>query len=621
MSGWKQPYLLGKNKSELNACIMILETNKQEGEDFLYYSYKTNENCAGLLSLRGVILASVGIANSLFCDDYKVLILQDKGAMPNSASRDSKYKVCSKSYLKTYIVSVIMPFQTPDNVLIYTCQEFIEFLVLFFEKFEESTKFTDILNKYSEVLLFNSINYSLSKDKEDITSSPLSLMPITNLTFTYNESLPCFQIKPPINDNLRTEVIEIMNTLNSDRSVLQETLTLMDPPFYIRGFALLFKGFVLCNTLNNKEMSSLCRLAMLHEMYLRGGSSAELLSCEFLFENPDFDNPSFTLSKNNEDKRKILVTLLAQRDFVLLISLDILGKNNCSFDPFYTKRAEDLVISLLKKGYNIIINNELYQNSIKMLDDKNQNEEKILNDMDSDIAVGIGRKNSESSLFSNNKRDSKKKLPTVKDDAGSNRGGNNNNNNTSGYNTHSISSINSKIRGYIDIETKVNIIHFSCYDDSECVINTIDVNVSASIYKEIYKTIFREYARIQSNINKLKNRNKLLRLRKINQYENIAENYTNVLRKETAIKTKIQREKYLKNLKLFKINEYAVKMCVDSNIPIWICCKVYEHTNIEDEINLDEFANYKIIFATYESHSAVDLDSFCQDLLINELFI
>ena len=102
MSGWKQPFLLNKNKSELNACIMILETNKQEGEEFLYYHYKTNDSCSELINLKGVILASAGISNSLFSDDYRVMIFKDLNTKDNI-----KYKVCSKSYLKSYITLLV----------------------------------------------------------------------------------------------------------------------------------------------------------------------------------------------------------------------------------------------------------------------------------------------------------------------------------------------------------------------------------------------------------------------------------------------------------------------------------------------------------------------------------
>jgi hypothetical protein len=587
MSAWKQPFLLSKNKTELNACIMILETNRSEGEDYLFYSYKTNDASGILINLKGIILASTGISNSIFYDDFRIVKFSE-------TTTNQVYKVCAKSYLKNYLVTVVLPDICPDNIILYICKEFIEFLNLFFEKFEETSKFTDILNKYSEVLLFSSVNYSLKKEKEDTTSTPLSNMPLMNITFTYNESSPCFLVKPPMNDNLRTEIIEILNTLNSDRSVLQETLTLMDPPFFIRGFALFYNGFVIYNTLSNKELSSLSRLSMLHEMYVRSKSSSEILSCEFLFENDDFDNPSRVLNKN-EEKNKILVTLLAQREFVLLISLDILGKNNCSFDPFYNKRAEDLVISLLKKGYNVILANELHNNSIKMINEPSSGEEKIFNDNESELNLNK-RRNSDSSFISTSKLNPKKK-------------------------DEILDAIHSRIKGYIDIETKVNIIHFSCYDDSECIVNTTDLHVTGNIFKEIYRCIFKEYAKIQSNINKLKQRAKLLRLRSMQHSDQVKLNYAHTLTKDNNLKSKLHKEKFLSNLKVFKLNEYGFKLNVENNIPIWICCKIYEHSAIEDEANMDEYANYKIIFVSYESHSPVDIDSFCQDLLINELFI
>jgi DNA mismatch repair ATPase MutL len=96
----------------------------------------------------------------------------------------------------------------------------------------------------------------LTPSKEDIIGTPISLLPLMNITFSYNEILPTFMIKPGISDCLRTEIIEHLITLNRDRSVLQETLTLMEPPFYLKGYILLYRGFVVFNTLNNKEISS-----------------------------------------------------------------------------------------------------------------------------------------------------------------------------------------------------------------------------------------------------------------------------------------------------------------------------------------------------------------------------
>ena len=62
----------------------------------------------------------------------------------------------------------------------------------------------------------------------------------------------------------------------------------------------------------------------------------------------------------------MLTTILGQREFVLIISLEILNKNNCTFDPFYHLRAQDLLINLLKKNFNNIISEELYKHSIKL---------------------------------------------------------------------------------------------------------------------------------------------------------------------------------------------------------------------------------------------------------------
>lgn len=583
MKTWKQPSLLSRNGSELNAAIMILETNKQEGEEYLFYFYKTNENAASLQNIKNTLLASANISSSLFHSDPLVISFD---------YNNCSYKATAKTYLKNYLITVVVPSITPDNILMFICDEFIQFCNLFFENFEDNKKFTNILNKYCEILFYMTSNYSLSPQKEDIIGTPISLLPIMNMTFTYNGLIPTFMVKPAISDSLRTDIIEHLNSLNSDRSVLQETLTLMDPPFYLKGYILMYRGFVIFNTLNNKEMSNGARLAMLHEMYMRSQSSPEVLSCEFLFDTPN---------NNIANRKKTLTTLLAQREFVMLISLEILGKNNCTFDPFYHKRAEDLLVNLLKKSFSSIISNELFQYSIKMSNIEGNKE----GDTDLENEKSI-KEIKELETGMSNKTQSKNSVVDLNQER-----------------DQMLGLLNSKIKGYIDQETNVNIIHFSCYDDSECVINTTDLNITTRMYKEIYRFIFNIYAKIQSNINKLKSRNKKIKLSQIFSYSDI--NGENILRKENQVKSKIVHENYLRSIigssKMFKINEYGVSIQNESSIPIWICCKIYEHITIDDDINMDEYSNYKIIFVAYESISPVETDSFCQDLLMNELFI
>jgi len=638
---------------------MILETNKKEGEEYLYYSYKTNDSCSNLLNLRGVALASIGISNSIFCDDYRIFNFTDN-------KTNIKYKLKSKTFYKYYILSVIVPNITPDNIMIYICNEFIEFVMTFFESFDDSKKHFEVLNKYCEVLFYYSMTFSLEKKKEDFFGSPLNNIPIANVLFSYNEVNPCYLVKPPLNDSLRTEIIEFINNLYADRSVLQENITLMDPPFYLNGILMTFRGFVIYNTLSNHEFLSMCRTANLYDILDRTKNCPEILICEYLFKNEKLDNPLRLINLDSlggvDTRKRFLATILAQREFAIFISLDILGKSNCSFDPFFQKRAEDILIGILKRGFGTILNNEFYNLGIKPIQvDIKEDEENIFNNFDTEENNNFKNLTTENNYQNSNEDKNGKKKKTAAivrknsyNSNGSARKSNQNNdklnNKENSHNSNIINTeminkdnyysnmnLNSKFKGYKDIETKVNIIQFSCFDDSECVINTNDIYANPQHFQEIYKVIFNEYAKIQTNINKLKNRNKQLKLRKIFNYDNVARNYTNFnvdtlrqrenvdfklnYKNEPITKTKLIKENFLRNLNSFKINEYAIKFHPEGNIPIWISCKIYEHTLPCEETNLDQFSNYKIIFVSYESISPVDIDSFCQDLLINEFFI
>ena len=562
-----------------------------------------------------------------------------------------------------------MPSTTPDNILIFICNEFTEFILSFFENFEDSKKYFDVLNKYCDVLFYYSVIYSVDNDKEDFYGSPISNVPISNFLFTYNEVNPCYIIKPPISDNLRTEIVEFINNIYSDRSVLQENITLMDPPFYLKGILLTFRGFVVYNSLSNDEFLSLSRTGNLYDIHDRTHNCPEILVCEYLFKNEKLENPSKLINIDShgggDTRKRFLATILSQREFSLYISLDILGKSNCSYDPFYQKRAEDILIGTLKRGFGTIFNSELYNFGIKpILSEIKEDEENIFNNFETEENINEINNNQENlkkNSFSTKKIENlikpnnssnlpiKKNIPRNNSQNSLNTAGagvaadknNSKINNSNFYNSeikpeNFLTNLNSKFKGYIDSETNVNIIQFSCYDDSECVINTTDIYANQEVFQGIYKIIFKEYAKIQTNINKLKNRNKQLKLRKIFNYENVVRNYTNFnsdarfgnnenlnkinFKNEPITKTKITKEYFLRNLNAYKINEYAIKFSPEDNLPIWITCKIYEHTIIGEETNLDEFSNFKIIFVSYESVYPVDVDSFCQDLLINEYF-
>jgi hypothetical protein len=570
MNEWKQPSILIRNKEEITACIMLLDTSKKESDsDPLIYSYKTNDTASSFLALKGIILASVTLSNSIWSEDYRVLLIEYNGC---------KYKIYSRYYLKSTIISVIFPSIIPDNILYYCNNEFIDFINIFFDCIKDTKPHIETLNKISETIIYNTINYIINKDKESFLGSPLGNIPIVTSTYTYNEKLPNFIIKFPIKDLIKSELIEVTNTLTTDRSMLQDTLTFLEPPFYLKGYTLLYKGYTLCSTLSNSESCQIMRLVMLHELHIRTNSSSEVLVCEFINEsekiNPsNWNSISLNFDETQElDKKKYIATILAQRDFVLVILLDILGKNNASFDPFYHKRAEDLVIGLLKKAFHENLEEELKTNSANMHE--------------------INEK-------SNYVQNTEKSIKSIK---------------------VTTNLLNSRIKGFTDSETKVNIIHFSYYDDTECVVNTTDAFVTSDIYAEIYKEVFHKYAKIQSNINKLKNKSKYEKIRSINSVDSLKEIYSLDIKSDGNIKRKILRDKYFK--KGLKLNEYCIKLNVENYIPIWVCCKIYEHLSLrDDDTNLEEFFNFKIIFIAYESHIPVDMENFCQDLIINEMFI
>lgn len=637
MKNYKISNLLSTNQQEIKAAIFILETNKKEGEEFVFFQYKTNDQANDLLKLKGVILASVGISHGILGNDYEIMIVEDtstrdkiqeasikynlnnnKALIKQDLEYNAKYKICSKSFLKNYLISVILPSSVPDNCITYICNELIEDISCFFENFatEETRKlYSDFLFKFCDNVIYNTLIYSISPEKEDFLSSPILNPALCCISYNYNNQFPCFIVKPPITDMTKSELIEIVNTINSDRSVLQETLTLMDPPIFLRGCTLMFKGYVIYSSLSNSELENLYRLGSIYELSERNCSSPEVLVCEYLYVNNNisFNDEETTIIEsnhnnnntnlnfngfneiegNNKFRKTILCTILAQRDFVIYCYLDILNtKLNSSFDPFYHKRVEDLLIGLIKKSYQNNINNELAMFGISLNDNyKSINES---NRNTSTKSKTVKHPNINSSFI-----------------ATSNSVNNNNNNNFKP----------SRIKGIIDIETNVNMIHYSLYNDSERVINTTDLNIDPITLQEIYRVIFNKYALIQSNINKLNQRKKKLRISESFNYSNSCNYYLTSLKLDNKNKMKIIKDNFLREVFELKSLEMGVKLKLKNLETIWVVCKIYEHGNIIDEFSPEQFSNYKTVFLAYESENLVDVDNFCQDLIINELFI
>jgi hypothetical protein len=637
MKSYKQSSLLLRNAKELDLCFMIIDT-QNESKD-IYYFYKANDKSEQFKVLKGTILAITGISNGIFYAEPHIITF----------SFDKKLYKCTSGYnFNQYIFAVIVPFYSPDNITVFIYKEFIKFCNMFFGKFSESANFLNILDKVCEFLFYMCVKYLIRNNNLDIVGTPISIIPIINTTFTYNEVNPSFLIKTSLSDSLRYSIIEQMNTLNNDKSIFQETLTLMEPPYYLIGYALLFRGFVLYNTLSNQELLNPIRLSIIHQIYLRTQSSPEVLVCEFIFD---------------EAKNKMLTTILGQREFVMIISLEILNKNNCTFDPFYHLRAQDLLVNLLKKNFSSIISEELYKYSIKLensdfmtginLNSEQNNYEEseiklnkvkkrnMKNEKINEVLESIMSFNKDIEYNDTNPINNKNLYQSNLTVGNNNLKGETKINNLENKNKNdksknrvkidkseiNLSEINIKIKGYIDGQTNINIIHFSCYDDSENIINTTDLNISKKLYEEIYNYIFVTYAKIQSNINKLKKRNQKYKTSKIFSFNENNESLQ-IERKDLLTKSKENRKNFIKSInnnssvyKLNKITEFGTNFNNNLNEPIWICCKLYENISIEDDLNMDTYSNYKVIFVSYESMVPVDIDSFCQDLIMNELFL
>ena len=641
MKSFKQSSLLLRNAKELDLCYMIIDTQKESND--IYYFYKGNEKSEQFKILKGAIMALTGISNGIFYAEPHVI----------SFSFNKKLYKCTSGYnFNQYIFAVIVPYYSPDNIVIFIYKEFIKFCKMFFGKFTESANFLNILDKYCEFLFYMCSNYLININNLDIVGTPISILPIMNTTFSYNEVNPCYLIKTAISDSLRSSIIEQMNNLNNDKSIFQETLTLMEPPYYLIGYALLFRGFILFNTLSNQELLNPIRLSIVHQIYIRTQSSPEALVCEFIFD---------------ESNNKMLTTILGQREFVMIISLEILNKNNCTFDPFYHLRAQDLLVNLLKKNFSNIISEELYKYSIKLensdfmlgiqnnsnINEKEEKEIKLNNPIKKrnlkkdemnqvlESVMSINKDNDYNETNPNNIKNLYQSNLTVgnnnlKDNIKMSNFENKNKFDINRKNKNrvdidksniNLSEINIKIKGYIDGQTNINIIHFSCFDEAENIINTTDLNISKKIYEEIYNYIFLTYAKIQTNINKLKKRNQKYKTSKIFSFEENNESLQ-IERKDLLTKSKENRKNFIEsinnNFSKYKINkliEFGTNFNNNLNIPIWICCKLYENISIEDDLNMDCYSNYKIIYVSYESQVPVDIDSFCQDFIMNELFL
>ena len=108
MKSYKQSSILLRNSKELNLSFLILDTQKEE--DFLYYFYKCNNKSEQFKNLKGMILASSGVSNSIFYDDPRIITFSLDGKL---------YKCKSGNNFNQYIFAAILPFCVPDNIIFF----------------------------------------------------------------------------------------------------------------------------------------------------------------------------------------------------------------------------------------------------------------------------------------------------------------------------------------------------------------------------------------------------------------------------------------------------------------------------------------------------------------------
>lgn len=616
----KSSNLLSSNQTELIACVLILYTDKDEGEDNIYFQYKTNEKANKLIKLKDVILASTGISQSILGSDYEIMILEsdidrenelnfilkNENSCNTNVSKNfnyyTKFKVSSISFLKRFIISVVLPYSTQDNILKYICYELADSFSSFFESFESDEvirNYIDVLNKYCENYLYLSLTYSIKKEVEDVRFSPLIHPYLCHSLYSFNNQNSIFQICPPISFEMKSEIIELINHINGDRSVLQETMTISDPPIYLKGVVLTYKGYTLYSSLSNNEFENLYRLTILTNTHVRDYNCPEQLIIDYLYCNnnvyiqdqDDINDKQY----NSKSRRKIVATVLAQRDYVLYCYLDILCEiMNSSFDPFFHIRSQDTLLGILKRFLHFNINEELDLFGVKNIN-VNQNQRNI------DNTTGISQSNQNNFFNTSSKLEDKDK------DKDKDKNEKNNHRNDTRN--------KSKIQFIYDSHNKVNILHYSIFNESKQIINTCHINVDANTLQDIYRVIFKQYAIIQTNLNKLRKRSKRIKISDSFNLANSLNNYYSNLKLDPKLRLKIVKNNFLNNLSVLKIYEVGVKLKIEGK-SIWVAYKIFELAQ-EDDTNNEVF----ICFVTYESDSMIDIHDFCTDLIISELFI
>ena len=555
-------------EESFHVAFMILETKKAEGEDYTFFFHKSSNSPDCFNDIKGILFASTGICNNIFGEDVRMLSF-------SNTKTDYWYKGSTYSFSSNLIAAIVTNASTPDNVVFYLLHEFVTFVDFFFENVTEVKNNAVIMNKICDNLAYQASQFALNEPQISLTT--LNNSPLSSLVFSFNEKETAFTVKPPISTVLKSEIIELINTLNSDRSLIQEAMTSVDMPIFPRGCCLLFRGFTVFSSLSNFELSNLAKIANLNGLYERQNDSQEIIICEEIYVDEKKNNPLYYVGI--KEKKRVIATIVAIREFTLIIYLDYLGRENSHFDPFYTKRAEDLMLSVLKKNFNYLLNGEIYVNSVKLMNEVD-NADRIVKEFSTE-----------------------KDLPST----------------TEVRTKVARQKFLSGLVGVLgEMKHSLNLLHYAVCENKENLIYTHDICVSAEKY-ELFAKIYKNYARMQSNMNKLLIRRKQLFKRIIFSYDDVYQSREQKLKKEIGVRTIENKEKYVQLLKPVKIEEMGVKSIING-VELWSCAKLYEITNLT-EGEIEDFMNFKIVFLTYEARVPINVDEICEELLLSDMFI
>eukprot|EP00743_Colponemidia_sp_Colp-15_P009250 GILK01010103.1.p1 GENE.GILK01010103.1~~GILK01010103.1.p1 ORF type:complete len:631 (-),score=84.35 GILK01010103.1:4-1851(-) len=351
--------------AEAPFCALLLDSTRDEGEEFLVYSYpRDTEASKSLLPLKGVFLASNGIVNAVIGQNVRLISLKSVHSAEKKDS-DTDIKV-SISPIEKWVIALVFPSSIPDLLATSAVEESINYFQLLYPSLSSVILGDDsrppsalCANLAHLIEQFDPIFHSIYERLVPLAIPGHPFSPVLSplISSIFDHGICSF----PLSTEQRIELSELFTSFfstapnTSSPFGFRPDIACIDPLACLPVASCLFlRGMLVYNELNSAELRNIARFCQLYDLLSRPTGSPQIaVSAELYFPL----RPSDHIEKGSRVKR--VLSIVGRGDVLICLLCSIRGPVSGQYDPYHLDKLLQLFEDLQAKRTVSALNQQM----------------------------------------------------------------------------------------------------------------------------------------------------------------------------------------------------------------------------------------------------------------------